>query len=543
MRAFFEPISVRLDVVPGEGDLEKNGIPRVYDGLLDTPTYLFVRGEDTKPDRTNPIPPGVPDVIALQDLAIEPVRLPQTAVEPERRPWVLEAHLAAARRAAESAVSAAAKESTPARQQAVAISRAELASVEKRAAAMRAAWAAADAASASEADPLRKQAAELARAAVRAEREVAVAKAWGKVGEIAGKIAKAADEKIDAAAITGLEKELATAREAVEKAVKAVGEADEKFTPLFGAKWTPTRFRNSGADDPTVTFPATSTGRRRALAEWIVDPRNPLTARVAVNHIWMRHIGKPLVSTVFDFGRKGNAPTHPKLLDWLASELVAGPQGGPGWSMKHLHRLIVTSAAYRMSSSTAGADASLEADPDNQFLWRREPVRLESQVVRDCILSLAGTLDSAMGGPSIPAGDQSKSTRRSLYFWHSDVDRNSFLTTFDDADVKECYRRDQSIVPQQALALSNAAIVHDSAAKIAERIRAAGGPVTSDDEFLDRAFAMLLDRRPSADERAACSTAIGRWRTLARPTDAGADPALVHLVWTLLNHNDFVTLR
>jgi hypothetical protein len=418
--------------------------------------------------------------------------------------------------------------------------------VEKRAEATRAAWAAADSASASEADPLRKQAAELAKAAVRAERELAVAKAWGKVAEIAGKVAKAAEEKKDASSIAGIERELAKARESLEKAVKAVREADETFTPLVGAKWTPTRFKNSGVDDPSVPFPTTSTGRRTALAEWIVDPRNPLAARVAVNHIWMRHIGKPLVSTVFDFGRKGNAPTHPKLLDWLASELVEGPAGGKPWSMKHLHRLIVTSAAYRMGSTTVGAEASLKTDPDNQFLWRREPVRLEAQVVRDCILSLAGTLDATTGGPSIPAGEQSKSRRRSVYFWHSDIDRNLFLTTFDDADVKECYRRDQSIVPQQALALSNAAIVHDSATTIAERIISAGttaGAGMSDEAFLDRAFVMLLDRRPSADERAACSAAIGKWRALGKPAGAGADPALVHMVWALLNHNDFVTLR
>ena len=550
MRAFFEPISVRLDVVPGEGDLEKDGIPRVYDGLLDTPTYLFVRGEDTKPDTTKPIEPGVPDVIAFKQLAIQPITLPEPAAEPERRPWVLDAHLATARRSVESAEAAVAKESTPVTQQAVAVAKAELAAVEKRADATRAAWAAADSASASEAtpetDPLRRQAAELAKAAVRAERELAVAKAWGKVAEIAAKVAKVAQEKKEATSVAPLEKELAKARESLEKAVQAVGEADEKFTPLVGAKWTPTRFKNSTADDPSVPFPTTSTGRRRALAEWIVDPRNPLAARVAVNHIWMRHIGKPLVSTVFDFGRKGNAPTNPKLLDWLASELAEGPAGGKPWRMKHLHRLIVTSAAYRMGSTTVGAEASPKADPDNQFLWRREPIRLESQVVRDCILALAGTLDSTMGGPSVPAAQQSNSRRRSLYFWHSDIDRNLFLTMFDDATVKECYRRDQSIVPQQALALSNAAIVHDSAATIAERIISAGtaaGAGMSDEAFLDRAFVMLLDRRPSADERAACSAAIGKWRALGKPAGAGADPALVHMVWALLNHNDFVTLR
>jgi hypothetical protein len=542
-RAFFEPISVRLDVVPGEADLEKDGIPRVFDGLLDAATHLFVRGDETKPDKSKPIQPGVPEVIAFQELAIEPVTLPKTAFEPERRPWVIDAHLAMARRGAMGAEAAAAQKVTPAKQQAARIARAELAAVEKRAEAMRAAWAAAASPSASAADSLRKQAAELARAAVRAEREVAVAKAWATVADVDGKLAKAAEEKKNASTIAGLEKELATAREAVEQTVKAAGDADGTFEPLAGAKWTPTRFKHTSADDPPVAFPATSTGRRRALAEWIVDPRNPLTARVAANHIWMRHIGKPLVTTVFDFGRKGNAPTHPKLLDWLASELVEGPAGGKSWSMKHLHRLIVTSAAYRMGSSTAGAEDGLKADPDNQFLWRRDPVRLEAQAVRDCMLALAGTLDPTMGGPPVPAAEQSKSCRRSLYFWHSNIDRNVFLTTFDDAAVVECYRRDQSIVPQQALALSNAALVHDAAAKIAGRITAAGGADMDEEEFIDRAFVMLLDRRPTADERAACMAALVKWRTLAKPAAATPDQPLVHMVWALLNHNDFVTLR
>ena len=114
--------------------------------------------------------------------------------------------------------------------------------------------------------------------------------------------------------------------------------------------------------------------------------------------------------------------------------------------MKHLHRLIVESSVYRLSSS--GGAESLAKDPENKQLWRRTPSQLESQVVRDAILSLAGTLDSAMGGPPVPAQAQAGSTRRSLYFVHSNNERNLFLTTFNEALVKECYRRDQSIVPQ-----------------------------------------------------------------------------------------------
>ncbi|MFN8707677.1 MAG: DUF1553 domain-containing protein, partial [Planctomyces sp.] len=162
-----------------------------------------------------------------------------------------------------------------------------------------------------------------------------------------------------------------------------------------------------------MKFPQNSTGRRKALAKWITDRRNPLTARVAVNHIWTRHMGQPLVPTVFDFGRKGIPPKHPELLDWLAMELIDS-----GWSMKHVHTLIVSSAAYRRSSSIAdhsangiADDAGLSADQKvhpghsadsgNELWWRRLPIRMESQVIRDSLLSLSGRLDSAMGGPPV----------------------------------------------------------------------------------------------------------------------------------------------
>ena len=541
-RAFFEPLETRLDVVAGEGNLEKDGIPRVFDAHLDRPTYLFVRGDDTKPDTSNKIEPGVPEVIAFHGIEVKPVSLPKTAFEPERRPWVIDTHVATAARAVADAEARQSKEPSPAHEQAVAAAKAELAAVKQRGEAMRAAWAAEDAPSQSPEDPLQVAALAAAKAAAKAEKEAAVAIGWANVAIVSAKLAKAAVEKKDAASLEPIEKELATARGALDHATKAAANPGETFTPLVGAKWTATRLKNSGTDDPAIPFPATSTGRRTALAHWITDPRNPLAARVAVNHIWMRHIGKPLVATVFEFGRKGNAPTHPELLDWLASELVDGQQGGRGWSMKYLHRLICTSAAYRMGSSIAGADAALKADPDNRLLWRREPIRLEAQVVRDGILALAGALDPTMGGPPVKEADQPASRRRSLYFWHSDVSRNVFLTTFDDAAVKECYQRDQSIVPQQALALSNAGLVHDSAAKIAGRVQASGSPA-DDAAFVERAFKTILHRGPAADEKAACEAALAKWRTAAKPAAGAADPARVLMVWALLNHNDFVTLR
>ncbi len=173
----------------------------------------------------------------------------------------------------------------------------------------------------------------------------------------------------------------------------------------------------------------------------------------------MRHFGQPLVPTVFDFGRKGTPPKHPELLDWLASELMDS-----GWSMKHLHRMIVESSTYRLSSSLAGADAEMAKDPENHMLWCRVPIRLESQLIRDSLLAHAGTLDLTRGGPSVPLAEQPASTRRSLYFFHSNNERNLFLTTFDEALVKDCYRREQSIVPQQALALSNSELSLEAAA-------------------------------------------------------------------------------
>jgi len=545
MRAFFEPYHVRQDVVPGEADLEKNGMPRVFDGQPDTPTYLYIRGNEATPDKSKPIEPGVPEVIAFKEFAIQPVALPRTAVEPGRRPWVLDAHLATAKRAVADAEAKQAKEASVAAEQTVAGAKAELAAVEARVEAMRAAWAAEDAPSQAADDPLRVKAATTAKAAAKAEKEAAVVKAWGSVAAVSAKLAKAAAEKKDAAALAAIEKELATARVAVEAAVKEAAEPGERFTPLVGAKWVQTRFAHPDKDDPPVAFQPQSTGRRTALARWITDAKNPLTARVAANHIWMRHMGRPLVTTVFDFGRKGNKPTHPELLDWLASELVDGPAGSHGWSMKHLHRLIVTSAAYRMTSSSAGAKAAVEADPDNRLLWRRDAIRLEAEAVRDAMLALSGLLDPTMGGPPVPPSGRDTSTRRSIYLFHSGVDRSTFLATFDAADAVACYQRDQSIVPQQALALSNAGFSQDAAVKIAARVTHEIPAGADDETFVTRAFCVVLGRQPDDFEQSECRRALDELRTLpdGRAAAGGADPARVQIVAALLNHNDFVTLR
>src|SRR5690606_11234651 len=286
-------------------------------------------------------------------------------------------------------------------------------------------------------------------------------------------------------------------------------------------------------------FPAVSSGRRTALARWITDPQNPITARVAVNHIWTRHFNAPLVPTVFDFGRKGLPPTHPELLDWLACEVMEH-----GWSMKHLHRLIVTSNTYRMTSSAAGAEAQAALDPENRAYWRMNPTRMEAQVVRDALLHLSGELAPQLGGPPVPLAEATSSRRRSMYFVHSHNEHHPFLEIFDDARVLECYRREQSIVPQQALALATSRQALAASEKIAARLTAGGGGA-NDDDLIRQAFRLLLAAEPNDAELQACRDALAQWLALDDGSDADErqQRARVSLVHALVNHNDFITIR
>ena len=406
---------------------------------------------------------------------------------------------------------------------------------------------------------------ELARAAARSERIVIAAKAEEDVARAELDVVRAAmDKKAE------LETKLVATRTALESARKAIDEPSETFTSLRGA--SKALESNLETEESRMKpFPVSSTGRRSALAKWITDPQNPLTARVAVNHLWSRHFGRPLVPTVFDFGRKGTPPTHPELLDWLAMELIEGGNGGEvevnssdtetatgsrrdvdaassrrdaGWSMKHVHRLIVTSNAYRMTSSSVGAAGdNLAKDQDNRFLWRMNPIRMESQIVRDSLLSLAGELDPAMGGPSIPISNEA-SRRRSIYFVHSNIEHQKFLSMFDDASVLDCYRRAESIVPQQALALENSPLATEMSRKITEKILIANQTV-SREEFIRKAFLTVLCVEPTASEQQVVADAMV-FLVDAAKRENDKDPELrarIKVVQTLINHNDFVTVR
>ena len=332
------------------------------------------------------------------------------------------------------------------------------------------------------------------------------------------------------------EKQSAAAIEALSKARAAADQPATTFTPLVGSVKTLENNLES-EDSRRRPFPTTSTGRRTALARWIASPRNPLTARVAVNHIWMRHFGRGLVSSVFDFGRRGARPTHPELLDWLAVEFMEH-----GWSMKHLHRLILLSDTWGLSSSPADAQpTTASADPENHWYWRANSVRMEAQIVRDSLLALAGQLDLSIGGPSIPVASED-SRRRSLYFVHSHNEHQKFLALFDDANVLECYRRADSIVPQQALALENSPLAIKMADEIASRLQQAN-PQLSDERFIQLACLTVLASEPSPEELAACTQALAELRAAAPP---GANPektARSALVHTLLNQHDFITVR
>jgi hypothetical protein len=226
------------------------------------------------------------------------------------------------------------------------------------------------------------------------------------------------------------------------------------------------------------------------------------------------------------------------LLDWLAAEFVES-----GWSFKHLHRLLVTSAAYRRDSSNSGADpVTLAADPTNRFYWRAHPRRMESQVVRDSLLHLADELDPAMGGPAVPPNGDSK--RRGLYLTHSRDAEDKLLTMFDNADILQCYRRTESIVPQQALALANSGLAIAMAGKIAARI-SAELPEGNDSEFINAAFALVLGRAADPEELAACLEFRAELMELETVKKAPDPASVVHarLVHALLNQNDFVTVR
>jgi hypothetical protein len=407
-----------------------------------------------------------------------------------------------------------------------AIAQAQLAAVEARGAADRARCT----------DPPAANANALAVAAAGAERRLAVLQAEDGVLEADQAVDKARREAATGSAaakktLFDAEQRLPAAKKALADAQAAAAKPDAAYTSLLPLNLLP------------------STGRRLALARWIASRDNPLTARVVVNHVWLRHFGKPLVPTVANFGLGGKPPTHPELLDWLAVRFMQD-----GWSLKKLHRLLLTSEAYRLSGQAAADNPNLAIDPDNRWLWRMNTRRMEAEAVRDSLLAVSGSLDSTFGGPILDVKLGQTSHRRSVYFRFNTEYKVLFIDQFDAPSPTECYERRESVVPQQALALSNSALALGQARQLAGRLAAEKG------DFIAAAFEQVLGRSPTAAERSRCERFLREQAELlaapARLTPfppapdavapAAADPmqrARENLVHVLFNHNDFVTIR
>jgi len=285
----------------------------------------------------------------------------------------------------------------------------------------------------------------------------------------------------------------------------------------------------------TIPFAGGSNGRRLALAEWITSPENPFTARVMANRLWQRHFGEGLVRTSSDFGKNGDVPSHPELLDWLAVQLVEKQ-----WSLKSLHRLMLTSATYRQASRHPEQEKLAAADPANRLLWRMNWQRLDAEALRDSILAVSGKLNPAPGGPpalfSVPEdvaqgfeffkwypSSEEEQRRRSVYL----IQRRSVLMpmaeTFDAPNLStSCSRRQSTIVAPQALTLLNGSLTRTAARDFAQRLQAAADPV-------QEAFWLALSRPPSPTER----------KELQPLTSQGTD-GLASLGAVLFNLNEFL---
>jgi hypothetical protein len=585
MRAIFDPHQVRTDRLPGELDTAKDGVVRVYDTAGNRQTPLFVRGDERHPDSNRLASAGVPVALCgMTSVAarggrfdLEPVQLPFTANHPDWTESVRKDLVLASERAVREARAALAKAATNTslspeklREQELTVTAAE-ARTRSLVATL-------------EAERLEEKGEKgshpwvmAAMEAGRRQRELVLAEArlnlhqaetdlvaaQKKSADAAAAAAKADAVKPDAAADKARKTAEEKAAKELEAAQKKSAETKKVLATAESALQSPLKpaYRSRSAEN----YPAQSTGRRLAFARWVADEKNPLTARVAMNHLWLRHFNRGIVPTPTDFGRGGRPPSHPQLLDWLAAEFMS-----QGWSMKHMHRLIVTSSTYRMTSMSGGEGARL--DPDNVYLWHMPSRRLEAEAIRDNLLYVAGDLDLTMGGPDIDHALGLTSKRRSLYLRLAAEKEVEFLRIFDGPTVTECYERRPSVMPQQALALVNSDLAFRQAATLARQLES-----NDESDFIRKAYQRVLARTPKPAEMALCREFLAGNDTSVvvaaeEPGDSqsrgqisGGQPSShgsanheaseerkskiaiekrrQNLVLVLLNHNDFVTIR
>ncbi|MDX2044518.1 MAG: DUF1549 and DUF1553 domain-containing protein [Acidobacteriota bacterium] len=360
---------------------------------------------------------------------------------------------------------------------------------------------------------------------------------------------------------------------------------------------------------PEIKLVGDSPGRRLALARWLTKPDHPLTARVMVNRLWHHHFGRGIVATPNDFGRNGQQPTHPELLDWLATELVKpgsqftvhSSQQSSNWSLKHIHRLMVTSATYRQSSRPNSQSAFRQTgrnpqsvDPDNKLLWRMNRQRLDAEAIRDAVLAVNGTLNDQAGGAPIRVPldpevydtiftegepdnlwpvhpDMRQHARRSLYLLRKRNVRLPMLVAFDSPDMmNSCGARSVSVHALQSLTLMNSKFMFDQSKALASRLFAetVEFKVSREDKMITRLYELALGRLPSVEEKRMTRTFLKDQTVILRQriakgekiaelpelpdlkdlkdlkeVDAASAAAWVDLCLSTYNLNEFVYLR
>lgn len=293
----------------------------------------------------------------------------------------------------------------------------------------------------------------------------------------------------------------------------------------------------------TPELPANTENPRTALAHWLIDPEHPLTARVIVNRVWQHHFGKGIVKTPNDFGANGDRPSHPELLDWLASELIRH-----NWRLKPIHRMILLSSVYRQSCSTPVAALASPKDPENRWLWKQNRRRLAAEEIRDAMLALSGKLNMKAGGRSVivPADqelvnllykpsqweitkDAKEHDRRSIYLIAKRNLRLPFMEVFDQPALQtSCAARESSTHAPQALELLNGRLANELAKAFAQRLRIEGG--LSHASQVDRAYLLATGRSPTSKERALALSFL-------------QDQPLEEFALAVFNLNDFLYVR
>jgi hypothetical protein len=352
-----------------------------------------------------------------------------------------------------------------------------------------------------------------------------------------------------------------------------------------------------GSSNPEIKPAGESPGRRLALARWLTQPDHPLTSRVMVNRLWHHHFGRGIVATPNDFGRNGQQPTHPELLDWLAVEFMdpgtgrggdaAKPLGTVPWSLKYIHRLIVTSATYQQASDPQSAIQKPQSvDPDNKLLWRISRHRLDAEAIRDAVLAVNGTLNDQRGGSPIRVPldpevydtiftegepdnlwpvhpDAHQHARRSLYLLRKRNVRLPMLAAFDAPDMmSSCGARSVSVHALQSLTLMNSEFMLEQSKALARRLFNETSEIKTNGEgkMIARLFELALGRSPQVNEkqmaraflkeqaavirqRLAKGEKVSTLNDLAKPVDAAEAASWVDLCLSVYNLNEFVYLR